>query len=85
MSRAYLFENGERADGKLFANQGFEWVADGISSELDNESMQDMCYQEVGLARFEAVALATRSSPATSATSRKPSARSSTRRASARC
>ena len=57
MSRAYLFENGERADGKLFANQGFEWVAEGISSELDNESMQDMCYQEVGLTRFEAVAL----------------------------
>ena len=56
-SRAYLFENGERADGKLYANQGFEWVADGISSELDNESMQDMCYQEVGLTRFEAVAL----------------------------
>ena len=57
VSRAYLFENGERADGKLFANQGFEWVRDGISSELDNESMQDMCYQEVGLTRFEAVAL----------------------------
>ncbi len=39
------------------ANQGFEWVADGISPELDNESMQEMCYQEVGLTRFEAVAL----------------------------
>ena len=59
VSRAYLFENSVRDDGKLFANQGFEWVADGISPELDNESMQEMCYQEVGLTRFEAVALRT--------------------------
>ena len=57
VSRAYLFENSVRDDGKLYANQGFEWVADGISPELDNESMQEMCYQEVGLTRFEAVAL----------------------------
>ena len=39
------------------ASQGFEWVASGITPELENEVTQDMCYEEVGLARFEAVAL----------------------------
>ena len=53
-SRAYLFECGLRADGKRVASQRFEWVADGITRELDNPLLQDMCFEEVGLARLEA-------------------------------
>jgi PAS domain S-box-containing protein len=51
-SRAYLFETGVRADGRRTANQRFEWVAPGITPELDNEVMQEMCFEEVGLERF---------------------------------
>jgi PAS domain S-box-containing protein len=52
-SRAYLFETGRRADGRRIASQSFEWVAPGITPEIDNQVMQNMCFAEVGLARFE--------------------------------
>jgi PAS domain S-box-containing protein len=52
-SRAYLFETGVRADGRRIASQRFEWVAPGITPELENPVMQDMCFQDVGLGRFE--------------------------------
>ena len=54
-SRAYLFECGIRVDGRRVASQRFEWVADGISAELDNPLMQDMCFAEVGLGRVAQV------------------------------
>jgi two-component system, cell cycle sensor histidine kinase and response regulator CckA len=56
-SRAYLFECGRRADGKWIASQRNEWVAAGITAELGNPLMQDMCFEEVGLARFQEIAL----------------------------
>ena len=34
------------------ASQRFEWVADGVTAELDNPLMQDMCFDEVGLGRI---------------------------------
>jgi PAS domain S-box-containing protein len=51
-SRAYLFENGVREDGLRVASQQFEWTAPGITPQLDNGVMQDMCFEEVGLERF---------------------------------
>ena len=54
-SRAYLFECGFQADGRRIASQRFEWVAAGISAELDNPVMQGMCFDDVGLGRLEAV------------------------------
>ena len=51
-SRAYLFETGARPDGRLTGTQRFEWVALGITPELDNGSMQDMGFDEVGLTEF---------------------------------
>ncbi|HEY8103247.1 MAG TPA: PAS domain S-box protein [Gaiellaceae bacterium] len=51
-SRAYLFETGVRPDGRRTGTQRFEWVANGITQELENEVMQDMCFDEVGLADF---------------------------------
>ena len=53
VSRAYLFECGTRADGKRVASQRNEWVAEGIAPEQDNPVLQDMCFEEVGLARVE--------------------------------
>ena len=51
-SRAYLFQCDIRADGKRIASQRFEWVAEGVSAELDNPLMQEMCFEDVGLARL---------------------------------
>jgi PAS domain S-box-containing protein len=51
-SRAYLFENGIRADGRQIASQRFEWAAPGITPELDNPVLQDRCFEEVGLGRL---------------------------------
>ena len=51
-SRAYLFECDVRSDGKRIASQRFEWVASGITAELANPLMQDMCFDEVGLGRL---------------------------------
>jgi two-component system cell cycle sensor histidine kinase/response regulator CckA len=56
-SRAYVFEGGFRADGKRVASQRFEWVAPGISRELDNPVMQALSFEEVGLGRFEEYSL----------------------------
>ena len=56
-SRSYLFENGTRADGRLIASQRFEWVAGDVTPELDNPVMQQMCFEEVGLARFAEISL----------------------------
>ncbi|MGH3073024.1 MAG: PAS domain S-box protein [Gaiellaceae bacterium] len=56
-SRAYVFESSVRADGKWIASQCNEWVAPGITPELDNPVMQNMCFAEVGLERFEEASL----------------------------
>jgi PAS domain S-box-containing protein len=52
-SRAYLFETGTRADGLRIASQRFEWASGGITAELGNKAMQDMCFREVGLSSLE--------------------------------
>ena len=51
-SRAYLFENGVREDGRRIASQRFEWAAPGITPELENPVMQDMCFEDIGLERL---------------------------------
>ena len=56
-----------RDDGRRVASQRFEWVAHGTTPELDNPVMQDMCFEDVGLARFARVARATRCSRGRSA------------------
>ena len=54
-SRAYLFENGIREDGRVTASQRFEWAAPGITPELGNSVMQDMCFDDIGLERVAAI------------------------------
>jgi two-component system cell cycle sensor histidine kinase/response regulator CckA len=56
-SRAYLFECAARADGKWIASQLHEWVAPGITPEFDNPVLQEMCFEEVGLARVAELSL----------------------------
>ena len=41
-SRAYIFENGVDERGRPVTSQRFEWVADGVTAELDNPTMQKM-------------------------------------------
>ena len=83
-SRAYLFETPRAPTASGSRASGSSGSRTGIAAELENRRMQDMCFEEVGLARFDELATATRSSPATSGTSRPRSARSSSRRRSGR-
>ena len=57
VSRAYLFRCGFRADGRRVASQLHEWVARGVSAELENPELQDLCFAEVGLTRVEELSL----------------------------
>ncbi len=36
-------------------SQRFEWAADGVTAELDNPAMQNLCWEEAGLARMRDV------------------------------
>ena len=54
-SRSYLFETGVREDGRRIASQRFEWAAPGITAELDNPVLQDMCFEDVGIGQFEEI------------------------------
>jgi PAS domain S-box-containing protein len=40
VSRAYIFEGSESADGSVLLTQTHEWAADGASPQLDNPSLQ---------------------------------------------
>ena len=51
-SRSYLFETTSTDDGRNAVSQRFEWVAPGVTPELDNPVLQDMCFEDIGLARF---------------------------------
>ena len=48
VSRVYIFENDDDDGGELRASQRVEWVADGVSSEIDNQDMQKMPYESNG-------------------------------------
>jgi PAS domain S-box-containing protein len=52
-SRAYLFQTGVGPDGRRVGSQRFEWVAAGITPQLENELLQDMSFEEVGMPQFE--------------------------------
>lgn len=44
VSRVYIFENDYDAEDNLVMRQGFEWVNEGISKQLDNENLQELPY-----------------------------------------
>jgi PAS domain S-box-containing protein len=51
-SRTYIFANEPDEHGTLRTSQRYEWVAEGISSQLDNPYLQHLAYLEVGLERW---------------------------------
>ncbi|GEM_PF-1173869 len=51
VSRVYIFENYHAADGTLLARQRYEWVAAGITPQIDNPALQAFSY-ESGFARW---------------------------------
>lgn len=52
-SRVYIFENSMAADGRVLAHYRYEWVAPGITPQIDNPDLQKVPYQESGLGRWE--------------------------------
>jgi len=51
-SRAYVFQNHRGADGSLLTSQRWEWVAPGVTPEIDNPMLQDLPWEGAGLSRW---------------------------------
>lgn len=51
-SRSYLFQNHREGDGDLRTTQRWEWVAEGIRSETDNQELQAQSWEGSGLGRW---------------------------------
>jgi GAF domain-containing protein len=51
-SRAYLFECEATPGGRRW-NQRHEWVAPGITPQMDNPTLQDVALAEIGFGRWE--------------------------------
>lgn len=51
--RVYIFSNERRHDGQICVSQRYEWVAEGVESQINNPDLQNAALQEVGLARWE--------------------------------
>ncbi|MBI5648896.1 MAG: GAF domain-containing protein [Chloroflexi bacterium] len=52
LSRVYIFENYLDPRGNLLSNQRFEWVAPGITPQIDNPELQGFDFTAVGFARW---------------------------------
>lgn len=48
VSRVYIFENFIGADGVRRCSQSHEWVADGVSAQIDNPELQSFTFAEIG-------------------------------------
>lgn len=55
VSRAYIFENHPGADGELLTSQRYEWVAKGISKQIDNPQLQHVSIRDKGFFRWEEI------------------------------
>ena len=53
VSRVYIFENYEGEDGQVWATQRYEWVAPGVSAQIDNPVLKALPYRGAGFARWE--------------------------------
>ena len=54
-SRVYVFENYVGEDGELRATQRYEWVAPGVSAQIDNTLLKALPYRAAGFSRWEEV------------------------------
>lgn len=51
-SRVYIFENSHAPDDELLMSQRFEWVAEGITPEIDNPDLRQLPYRIAGFQRW---------------------------------
>jgi PAS domain S-box-containing protein len=52
VSRVYIFENYPGEDGEVWSTQRYEWVAPGVSTQMDNPLMQAIPYRAAGYGRW---------------------------------
>ncbi|MCS6937436.1 MAG: PAS domain S-box protein [Candidatus Bipolaricaulota bacterium] len=52
VSRVYLFENHHNDRGELLTSQRFEWVASGITPQIENPDLQNFHYVANGFGRW---------------------------------
>jgi diguanylate cyclase (GGDEF)-like protein/PAS domain S-box-containing protein len=52
VSRVYLFKNLPPDGEKTYASQTHEWIAAGISSQMGNQSLARLCYEDGGYSRW---------------------------------
>ena len=52
VSRVYIFFNTCSEDGDILTSQAFEWVNKGITSQIDNPSLQKVSYVKAGYSRW---------------------------------
>jgi len=53
VSRVYIFKNRTEEDGLLLTTQRYEWVAEGIEPQIDNQELQDLPWRAGGMGRWE--------------------------------
>jgi PAS domain S-box-containing protein len=51
-SRVYVFENYTGTDGERWTAQRYEWVAPGVSAQIDNPSLKAFPYRAAGFDRW---------------------------------
>jgi PAS domain S-box-containing protein len=51
VSRVYVFENHTDAAGELLASQRYEWVASGVTAQLDNPDMRGISWRSRAMRR----------------------------------
>jgi PAS domain S-box-containing protein len=52
VSRVYIFENHVGEDGTLLTSQRYEWVAPGITPQIDNPELQNFPWEARGFGRW---------------------------------
>ncbi len=52
VSRVYIFENYVGEDGELEATQRYEWVAPGVSAQIDNPVLKALPFRAAGFGRW---------------------------------
>jgi PAS domain S-box-containing protein len=53
VSRVYIFENYAGVDGATWTAQRYEWVAPGVSAQIDNPELEAFPYRAAGWDRWE--------------------------------
>ncbi len=52
VSRVYIFENFKDESGNILTSQRFEWIDQGITSQIDNQGLQNFEMSEAGFDRW---------------------------------